>query len=255
MANAAAESMKPPPAAQDLREEALAWIDALLRRTGRNLTELASAAGLAQTTLTEARRGTRPLTARTLTALADAFHTPAPAELLAALPAGRERGRASMAAARKTASRFVLQPEAPPLGRRVQLLATPRDIAAPFFRINFLAVTDTAPRPAGIADAKHVFALRMPDDGMAPWRRQGELLYVDPVRPVAPGRHVLLRMMPRADPNGMEAFTVALFEDMRGPGGTARYHRYDHPAAPLSLATWRVSQAHCCLEIGELLGS
>lgn len=254
MTAATATRTRPKRKEAQAQAEALAWLDGIAQRSGRNFTEIAVTAGLSQTTLTQGRAGSRPLSAATLAAVAQAFSTPLPAGLAESLPPGRKRQQPSQAASRRTSARFVTTAEGADVGERVRLLATPSDLPAPFFRLNFAVVTDSAPRPAGIAHALAVYAFRMPDNGMAPWRRRNELVYADPGRHGGPGMHVLLRLAPRQDPNGMEAFTVARLEDLAGPGGTPRFLRYDRADAPFDLVAWRVAQTIPLLEIGDLLG-
>lgn len=236
------------------QEGARAFVDMLLARTGLHATDLARLAKINQVTVTQGRSGARDLSRATIEALAGAAKLPAPADLLASLPTGRRRG-AQKAKDTALKDRFVLEPEGLPPTDRVRLLATPSDGPPPFFRINFGVVTDSAPRPPGIRDASNVFAFRMPEGGMAPWRQRGELIYADPGRVWKVGDHALLRLVSLTDPGDAEWFAVAKVEDLRGPGGAARYARHWEPDREFNLSGFRVSQTIPLLELADLLGA
>ncbi|MFZ4734038.1 MAG: helix-turn-helix domain-containing protein [Pirellulales bacterium] len=63
------------------------------------------------------------------------------------------------------------------------------------------AMPDTVPRPPGLADARAVYAIRMPDGTMLPWRRPNELVFINPTWAVAEGDHVLVETNHPTDPN------------------------------------------------------
>jgi transcriptional regulator with XRE-family HTH domain len=241
-------------AESDAQRRAADWLLQLSARLGRHLTDMAHAAGVNQTTLTQGVRGRRPLTAATILKVAEAFRVTPPPSLVAQLAQGRyRRDHRPSAASRRVASHFVLPPMSTAPGR-VRVFTTPSELPPPLFRINFADEAETAPLPAGIAEAKGVFVFRMPNSTMAPWRRRDERVYVDQNRDATEGRHALLRLIPKDDENGMEAFAVGKLADYRGPGGAPRFLRYDSPDRPLDLSGWHLVKAMLILELDDLLG-
>ena len=64
------------------------------------------------------------------------------------------------------------------------------------FVFEFESAVDYVKRPIALANAKHAYALYLPDGSMAPWRRHGQLIYVNPARPAACDDHVVIRLNP-----------------------------------------------------------
>jgi hypothetical protein len=80
--------------------------------------------------------------------------------------------------------------------------------------------TDFAPRFIGIEQASRVFALRMPDTTMMPWRRVNELVYVDPTRQVAEGDHALVEFGRASVPNDEPLHVIRQLLCRQGPDAT-----------------------------------
>lgn len=172
------------------------WILELKSQTGLELTNLARHAGLNQSTVTRPVNdptNTKPITAQVLRRLSEAFGKPLPANVLEHLDPGRPRERTNIRPARKSkASTEITTPvlewkiskDVPIWGSILKTPGTP-------FELN-REVVAYAPRLPGIIGAKAVFAIRMPDESMSPWRQPDEYIYVDANRPVKSGDHVLI---------------------------------------------------------------
>jgi SOS-response transcriptional repressor LexA len=179
------------------QEEARRFILEVAQSANVTMTEVARRASVNQTTVTRsmASRSPHPISARTVAAIADAMGRAPPPWLLEALPQGRERTHKAGPA--QAAARAPAPVHASGLIRDVPLYGALIVGRGPLFRLNPHAV-DHALRPPGIIAARKVFALRMPDDSMAPWRRAGELIFIDPARPVRRGDHAMFHL---ADPS------------------------------------------------------
>lgn len=72
--------------------------------------------------------------------------------------------------------------------------------------------------PPGLLRRRRVFAVRMPDASMQPWRRPNELVFIDPTWTVAEGDHALVEVNNGAEPDGHPLFAVRRFlgSDRRG---------------------------------------
>lgn len=185
---------------RDPQVAADAYIAALIERTGLDRTNLARAAGLAQSTLAEARvRKGHPLTRHTVETLAARFRIAPPPGLVDRLPPGRNRTHRSGAKA------WIMESPPPSAGttghvRDVPIFGALMISRGPLFRLNRVAV-DMAPRPYGLLTARKAYAIRMPDESMSPWRRAGELVFIDPTRPVRRGDHALFLLADPSHPN------------------------------------------------------
>lgn len=163
------------------------YLERVRRETGFTLTEIARRAKLSPTTLTR------------FMAREDEQHSLRPSTLRAIEQATRVNLPPELAAAARG-----MDPT-PEHG------AEERPGAVPLFALygtsehgDFLRneqPTDIAPRLAGIAHNMRVFAVRMPDASMAPWRQPNELLYIDPTRFASAGDHALVEMSHPRDPD------------------------------------------------------
>ena len=153
--------------------DARSWIRHVMSITGLDASGLARRAGLQPSTLTRmlrpdgAGRGVRRSTleqiadATGVALFADAAGSTAPAELLRAPSTD------------------------------VPVFATAPSVYPSWHHLTNVIVDHVA-RLRGVANAAQVFALRMPDSSMHPWRRANELLFIDPARAVALGDHALV---------------------------------------------------------------
>jgi phage repressor protein C with HTH and peptisase S24 domain len=159
------------------------YVDEVMAKSSLAITGIAKRSGLAATTLYRLyEHQDRKPNARTLKAVEDAMKVPLPPELAALI------GRAAHTEG------SVPEPGPVPL---YALVGT--RFPGLFYRN--LQAGDVAPRLAGIQHAGKVYALRMPDDSMAPWRRPNELIYIDPSRVTSEGDHCLVELSPEHDAN------------------------------------------------------
>lgn len=63
-------------------------------------------------------------------------------------------------------------------------------------------------RLPGLESRHAVFALRMPDDSMEPWRRPNELVFVDPTWAVAVNDHALFEIANHHQPDGPPLYMI-----------------------------------------------
>ena len=194
----------------DFTDPGLRWAVELLVEKRLDPSTAARKAGLATTTLTRpiytAEGEAKTIGRKTLHALSRAFSKPLPPEL--ALDAG---GAVAMPAS------------ATELPRDVPVHGIPRRFADGGFEKNPIPVA-FARRPPALDGMRHAYALYMPDDSMAPWRRAGKLIYVQPGRSPGIGDHALIETAPLADPNAESIWYIGRMEGRRD--GTLILSRY-----------------------------
>lgn len=83
------------------------------------------------------------------------------------------------------------------LPRDIEIRGTAMGAAMNSFAL--LGVVDLAERHLGITDLKNVWAIRCPDDTMAPWRKPDELVYFTSSRPPVLLCHVVVELKPQGD--------------------------------------------------------
>jgi phage repressor protein C with HTH and peptisase S24 domain len=189
------------------------YLERVTRETGLTLTEIARRAKLAPTTLTrfmsrdDDKHSLRPSTLR---AVEQVSRVPLPPELAAAA-----RG---------------MEPTS-------DQAAEERPGTVPLFSLyaasdhgDFLRndqPTDIAPRLPGIAHNMRVYAVRMPDASMAPWRQPNELVYIDPTRFASAGDHALVELSHPRDPNHPRSVFRIRRIAARNRDGSLRLTPYD----------------------------
>jgi transcriptional regulator with XRE-family HTH domain len=163
------------------------YLERVTRETGLSLSEIARRAKLATTTLTRFMSADddkkRSLRRSTLRAIEQVTRIPLPPELAAAARGMEPSEEAQLDERPATVPLFALYgaPDHNDFLRNDQ--------------------TDIAPRLPGIAHNMRVYAVRMPDASMQPWRQANELIYIDPTRFAAPGDHALVELAHPRDPN------------------------------------------------------
>lgn len=218
------------------------YIEHLEQKTGLAISRLADGTDVEGTTLTRFMRPnyTGELRKKTLLALQDKHRVPLPAELAALISRP-----ASTADEGEVGAPLI---EAP--ASAIHLYAMYAVTGLPDFAKNERH-GDEVPRLPGIAKARSVYAVRMPDDSMWPWRRPDELVYIDPTRVVAEGDHVLVEMShPHNEHHPGSLFRIRRFL-ARNRDGTHRLQRYDSPEVE-TLAKARVLALHRILEWHEV---
>ena len=106
-------------------------------------------------------------------------------------------------------------------------------------------------RPASLARRERVFALRMPDDSMSPWRRPNELLFVDPTWAVGEGDHTLVRLKPSGEERNEPLHVIARYAGRTGQRLTFLRYGDDQP---LSLHPSEITARMRILEWPEISG-
>jgi SOS-response transcriptional repressor LexA len=164
------------------RDAAIAYVDLLVRETGLDLTNLARRAGISSTTLT--RFHNQPayrnsLSGRTLKKLSDATGIPLPAEL----------GGGGDTAPRV----FTALHSAGPAPRDLPVLGTFRGAKETYY-FDVDAEPSRVERPCFLYGQVNAYAIYVNERTMEPVFRPGELLYVSPSIPAAPGDDVVIQL-------------------------------------------------------------
>jgi phage repressor protein C with HTH and peptisase S24 domain len=167
------------------RDAAIAYVDALVRETGLDLTNLARRAGVSSTTLTRFHndpRYTNSLSARTLKKLSDVTGIPLPASF------GGSGGSAPVPAG-------VLNTHAVPQPgpRDLPVVGNVRGGQEGYFFDNGL-VQSYVERPWFLLGQSNAYAVYVNDGSMDPVLRHGQLIYVSPTVPPTPGDDVVVQL-------------------------------------------------------------
>lgn len=117
------------------------------------------------------------------------------------------------------------------------------------FHLNEGETIGFAPRPPGIADARNVYTVYVEGDSMEPRFFSGELIYVHPDRPPAPGCYVVVQQK-ISDHDPPEASVKRL---IRRTASKLVLEQHN-PKATIELALDRVVSLHRVLTTNELAG-
>lgn len=111
-------------------------------------------------------------------------------------------------------------------------------------------VTDYVRRPQGVARLRNLYALWVTGDSMAPWNCSGDLIYVTPSRPPAPGDHVVVELVGAAthEPG------TAMVKLLTARTATHLKLRQYNPEREFSVPLSRIKSVHKVLSLRELLG-
>jgi phage repressor protein C with HTH and peptisase S24 domain len=175
------------------REAALSYVKSLIRETGLDLTNLARRAGLSTTTLTRFHNDpayANSLSARTLKKLSDATGIPLPSSLggSSGAPSG-----AATAAAGAPAAAHSGPPIPPPGARDLPVMGHARGGQEGYFFENGV-VQSYLERPWFLLGQATAYAVYINDGSMEPALRHGQLAYVSPAVPPAPGDDVVVQL-------------------------------------------------------------
>lgn len=163
------------------------YVDDAKRLRGLTDGALARRAGISGSALSRLLKGQRSARRTTLDALERAAGLPLPPEL-------RPESRGNELA--EPSARFTDAGVSPGVPVYALIGAPVRDS---FYLQEHQA--DATHRLPGVAHAKAVYAIRMPDTSMTPWRRPNELIFIDPLQTVGEGDHALVEMVHPSDPN------------------------------------------------------
>lgn len=167
------------------RDAAIAYVDALVRETGLDLTNLARRAGVSSTTLTRFHndpRYTNSLSARTLKKLSDVTGVPLPPNLGGA-PASAPLSNGVLSA----------QAVPQPGPRDLPVVGHARGGQEGYFFDNGL-VESYVERPWFLLGQSNAYAVYVNDGSMDPALRHGQLVYVSPTVPPTPGDDVVIQL-------------------------------------------------------------
>jgi len=228
------------------------WLKAALLRAGKTQRDLARALDLDPAAISRIIKGDRRLLADELTRILD-FLGPEAAAVPGApaleLPRGAAapwyEGRASEVRGQGAPTRqdfAALPKDVPVLGSTV-------GGAAGDFELNGETV-DWVRRPPGIAGTKGAFALYVQGDSMVPWRKPGDLVYVNPARPARVGDHVVVEL--KAVGGEPKPAFVKLY--LRHTGKAVILAQYNPRIDDLAIPAERIEQILRIMEWDELLG-
>lgn len=117
------------------------------------------------------------------------------------------------------------------------------------FRFNG-QVVDYVRRPPGVSQARNVYALWVVGNSMAPWNKDGDLIYVTSARPPAAGDYVVIQLNDEAD----GAPGMAMVKQLVGKTPTQLKLLQHNPAKEFSVALSKIKAVHKVLSLRELLG-
>jgi phage repressor protein C with HTH and peptisase S24 domain len=169
------------------RDAAIAYVAALVRETGLDLTNLARRAGVSSTTLTRFHNDpgyTNSLSARTLKKLSDATGVPLPPDLGGA--PGLKAGSGGQGGFNGLAI-----PQSGP--RDLPIVGHARGGQEGYFFDNGL-IQSYAERPWFLLGQTSAYAVYVNDGSMEPALRHGQLVYVSPAVPPTPGDDVVIQL-------------------------------------------------------------
>ena len=106
-------------------------------------------------------------------------------------------------------------------------------------------------RPPGIAHMRNIYALWVSGDSMSPWNKDGDLIYVSPARPTAPGDYVVVQMNDQGDGEPGLAMVKQLVARTPTQLKLGQYN----PEKEFAVALSKVKAVHRVLTLRELLGT
>jgi len=111
-------------------------------------------------------------------------------------------------------------------------------------------VVDHVRRPPGVMRLRNLYALWVTGDSMSPWNRSGDLIYVSPARPAAPGDHVVVELHGTDEHEPGAAMVKLLVARTATQLRLRQYNPDKEFQVPLS----RVRSVHRVLSLRDLLG-
>ncbi|GGG51483.1 repressor [Caldovatus sediminis] len=206
---------------------------------GLSLNDLAERVGADHTTVWKLERGKRRLTAEWLSRLSKALDVPAPS----LVPDWANLPTATLA------NDVPPLPEREDMPRDVPVYGTARGGPEGTFLLQRGEAVDYVRRPPGIAKARDAFALYVEGDSMVPWRRAGQLVFVNPRRPAAVGDHVVVVLQ-----DGEDGSMPALLKRLERRTAEKLVLSQYNPEIEIEIPTSRVAQIWRVMELEELLG-
>jgi phage repressor protein C with HTH and peptisase S24 domain/DNA-binding XRE family transcriptional regulator len=230
----------PPPAkavSQDNRRLGIR-IRELRKAKGMTMVEVAAAIGVSQPAISQWESGIAPPGRESLVELSKLWHVPVGVLMgdQEAKPAGRKGAVPALPAG-------IMPSDVPVQGTAV-------GGAAGDFRFNG-EVVDYVRRPPGITHMRNVYALWVTGDSMAPWNKDGDLIYVSPARPCAPGDYVVVQMNDQGDGEP----GLAMVKQLVARTPTQLKLGQFNPEKEFAVALSKVKAVHRVLTLRELLGT
>ena len=227
----------PPPSKQVSHDVRRLGIRIREHRKARGMTmvEVAQAIGVSQPAISQWESGIAPPGRESLVELSKLWH----------VPVGALMGDPDFKAGKKGATT--------PVG------VMPSDVpvhgivvggASGDFRLNG-DIVDYVRRPPGIAHMRNVYALWVSGDSMSPWNKDGDLIYVSPARPTAPGDYVVVQMNDQGDGEP----GLAMVKQLVGRTPTQLKLGQYNPEKEFAVALSKVKAVHRVLTLRELLGT
>ena len=202
---------------------------------GMTMVEVAQAIGVSQPAISQWESGIAPPGRESLVELSKLWH----------VPVGVLMGDPDLKAGKKggVTPAGVMPSDVPVQGTAV-------GGASGDFRFNG-DVVDYVRRPPGITHMRNVYALWVVGDSMAPWNKDGDLIYVSPARPAAPGDYVVVQMNDQADGEP----GVAMVKQLVARTPTQLKLGQYNPEKEFTVALSKVKAVHRVLTLRELLGT
>lgn len=202
---------------------------------GMTMVEVAQAIGVSQPAISQWESGIAPPGRESLVELGKLWH----------VPVGVLMGDPDLKAGKKggVTPAGVMPSDVPVQGTAV-------GGASGDFRFNG-DVVDYVRRPPGITHMRNVYALWVVGDSMAPWNKDGDLIYVSPARPTAPGDYVVVQMNDQADGEP----GVAMVKQLVARTPTQLKLGQFNPEKEFTVALNKVKAVHRVLTLRELLGT
>lgn len=230
----------PPPAKQVSHEVRRLGIRIREHRKARGMTmvEVAQAIGVSQPAISQWESGIAPPGRESLVELAKLWH----------VPIGTLMGDPDLKPSKKGGPSALPATGIMPTDVPVQGIAVGG--AGGDFRFNG-EIVDYVRRPPGIAHMRNIYALWVAGDSMSPWNKDGDLIYVSPARPTAPGDYVVVQMNDQADGEP----GVAMVKQLVGRTPTQLKLGQFNPEKEFAVALSKVKAVHRVLTLRELLGT
>lgn len=107
-----------------------------------------------------------------------------------------------------------------------------------------------AKRPPRLLGVKDAYAVYIQGESMVPWRKPGQMVYVDPYQPPQIGDFVVVQLKPAGEGQPVPAYIKQL---LRRTAKELRLHQF-RPEEDLNIPTLKVHAVHRVIDWDELLG-
>jgi phage repressor protein C with HTH and peptisase S24 domain len=210
----------------------------LRKAKGMTMVEVAAAIGVSQPAISQWESGIAPPGRESLVELGKLWHVP-----VGVLMGDQEVKASGKKGAAPAMPAGIMPSDVPVHGTAV-------GGSGGDFRFNG-QVVDYVRRPPGITHMRNVYALWVVGDSMSPWNKDGDLVYVSPARPAAPGDYVVVQMNDLADGEP----GLAMVKQLVGRTPTQLKLGQFNPEKEFTVALAKVKAVHRVLTLRELLGT